>query len=183
MKRVLLPEIQQILLDEDEIQSRVRELAQELSRDFAGKDIVFIGVLKGAFVFLADLVRAMTIPLAIDFIACSSYGMESVSGGNLSITKDVSGVVQGRELIIVEDIVDTGLTLRELTDFLNSKQPAGVHTVSLLDKPSRRRLIIEADYVGFTIPEEFVVGYGLDFAEKFRELPYIGILKPEVYRS
>ncbi|MCL2548370.1 MAG: hypoxanthine phosphoribosyltransferase [Symbiobacteriaceae bacterium] len=181
MGRILLPELERVLLDESTIKQRVRELAEELSLDFKGKDVVLVGVLKGSFCFLADLARGMSIPLGIDFVACSSYGLESVSGGNLSITKDISGVVQGRELIIVEDIVDTGLTLRELTDFLSSKQPAGVHTVTLLDKPSRRRMIIDPDYVGFSIPDEFVVGYGLDYAERFRELPYIGVLRKEVY--
>ena len=119
----------------------------------------------------------MTIPVKIDFIACSSYGAETISGGNLSITKDITGVVCGKDILIIEDIIDTGLTMRELVQFFHSKQPASVHSVCLLDKPSRRKMVIEADYVGFTIEDEFVVGYGLDFDQKYRQMPFIGILE------
>ncbi|MCL2498192.1 MAG: hypoxanthine phosphoribosyltransferase [Symbiobacteriaceae bacterium] len=177
------PDISRVLYTAQEIEDRVKELAHAISQDFSGQDVVLIGVLRGSFVFLADLCRQISIPVAIDFVACSSYGASSVSGGNLSITKDVSGVVQGRSLILVEDIVDTGLTLRELKLFMESKQPHSVHIISLLDKPSRRKMEVTVDYIGFTIPDEFVVGYGLDYDERFRHLPYIGVLKPEVYNK
>jgi hypoxanthine phosphoribosyltransferase len=172
----LQPGLKEILYTEEEIQKRVKEIAEEISRDFEGCEVVLIGVLNGAFIFLADLVRYMTIPLTIDFVACSSYGSSTVSGGNLSIIKDVSGVVQGKDILVIEDIVDTGLTLRELISFLHSKQPNSIHTVSLLDKPSRRKLLIETDYVGFSIDNDFVVGYGLDYNQQYRHLPYIALV-------
>ena len=179
-------EIERVLISKEELQERVAELAQKISADFAGRDLVLIGVLKGSFCFLADLMRALTIPVRIDFVACSSYGAGSESVGNLSITKDVSGVVFGKELLIVEDIVDTGLTLKELKRFLESKQPKGVYLATLLDKPERRRddcLDLVIDYSGFSIPNDFVVGYGLDYDERWRQLDYIGTLKPEVYQK
>ena len=173
--------IQRVLFDTKTLQSKVAQLGAELSRDFEGKEVVLLGVLKGSFCFLADLARAMTIPVGVDFIAVSSYGSSTESAGMISITKDLSFDVRGKDLIIVEDIVDTGLTLHELVHFLQTKQPHSVSVVVLLDKPSRRKIQVGVDYTGFQIPDEFVVGYGLDFDERFRNLPYIGVLDPKEY--
>ena len=176
------PDIESILLDQKAIHQRVQELAEQLSNDFRGQDVLMIGVLKGSFCFHADLVRAMSIPVVVDFVACSSYGASTASSGTLRFTKDLSLDAAGKVLVIVEDIVDSGLTLQGMRELLQAKNPAQVVSAVLLDKPSRRAVDIQPDYIGFTIPDAFVVGYGLDYAEKYRELPFVGILKPEIYQ-
>ena len=173
-------DIEKILIGEDEIKARVAEAGAKISRDFAGKDPIFVGVLKGCFIFMADLMRYVDIQCSMDFMAVSSYSGTS-STGAVKINKDLSEDIEGRHLIIVEDILDSGVTLSYLKNYLAGRKPASISIVTLLDKPSRRRADIKADYSGFEVEDAFVVGYGLDYAEKYRNLPYIGILKPEIY--
>ena len=169
--------IERILLSSEQIQRRIAELGTAISRDFAGRDPLFVGILKGSFIFMADLVRQVDIPCNVDFMAVSSYGDRVVSTGAVKINKDLSETAEGRHLILVEDILDTGLTLSYLKKYLLNRLPASVSIVTLLDKPSRRAAPVEADYRGFEVPDAFVVGYGLDYAEGYRNLPYIGVLK------
>lgn len=170
-----------VLLTEAEIAERVEALAQEIAVQYADKRPLLIGILKGSIVFLADLMRKLNIPLEMDLICASSYGCDSETSGTVTILKDVSQDIRGRHVLIVEDIVDTGVTLRCLVDLLKERAPASLAIVALLSKPDRRRTHIDIDFLGFEIPDEFVVGYGLDFAEKYRYLPYVAVLKPEAY--
>jgi hypoxanthine phosphoribosyltransferase len=166
-----------VMLTADEIQARVRGLAAEILKDFRpDDDIHLVCVLKGAFLFLGDLIRAMNRTVSIDFIAVSSYGKSTTSSGEVRLVKDLDSGLEGRNVIIVEDIVDTGLTLAYLQEILKARAPRSLRTACLLSKPSRRMVEVHVDYIGFTIEDRFVVGYGLDFAEKYRNLPYIGIL-------
>ena len=174
-------DIQSVLFSEQQLHERVTELGAAISRDFDGKEPIFVGVLKGSFMFMADLMRHVTIDCGVDFMAVSSYGNKSVTTGAVNINKDLTVDIEGKHLIMVEDILDSGLTLNSLTNYLGGRNPASVTLVTLLDKPARRQAPVQADYVGFEIPDAFVVGYGLDYAEKYRNLPFIGILKPEVY--
>jgi hypoxanthine phosphoribosyltransferase len=174
-------DIESILMSEETLRKRVQELGDAISRDYAGKEILMVGVLRGAFVFMADLARAITIPLAIDFMAVSSYGASTSSSGVVRIIKDFDENVEGKHILIVEDIIDSGLTLKYLYNQILSRKPASVKICTLLDKPERRKADVPVDYNGFSIPDAFVVGYGLDYAERYRNLPYIGILKPSVY--
>ncbi|QGG46653.1 hypoxanthine phosphoribosyltransferase [Heliorestis convoluta] len=173
--------IERVLLTEVEIQKKVEELGAQISADYEGKDLLVVGILKGALVFMADLIRAIQIPVTIDFMAVSSYGQGATSSGAVRILKDLDRAVEDRHILIVEDIVDTGLTLNYLLDNLRSRGAASVKVCTILDKPNRRTIPIEPDYNGFVIPDEFVVGYGLDYAEKYRHFPYVAILKREVY--
>lgn len=175
------PDIERVLLTRQEIQERVAVLGKEISKDYQGKELLAVGVLKGSVVFLADLLRVLTVPVELDFIAVSSYGAASKSTGIVRILKDLDRTVKGREVLLVEDIVDTGLTLKYITEHLNSQQPAGVRVCALLDKPSRRKVDVQIDYLGFSVPDEFMVGYGLDFAGRYRNLPDVCILRREVY--
>ena len=175
--------IEKVLLTEDQIQARIRELGEELSREYADKDPVFVGVLKGVVVFYADMVRRITVPCQFDFMWISSYsGTEST--GSMVVKRDVSADIKGRHVVILEDIYDTGNSLNFTYNHLLSKEPASLKICTLLDKPERRNpaVTLVPDYVGFTIPNEFVVGYGLDYNEHFRNLPYVGVLKPEAYQ-
>jgi hypoxanthine phosphoribosyltransferase len=166
-----------VLLDAEAIQARVRELAVEIESDYPdGEDIHLVGVLKGAFVFMADLVRAMTPRVSLDFIALSSYAKSTKSSGEVRLLKDLDFGLQGRHVIIVEDIVDTGLTLTYLQDILRARSPKTLRTACLLSKPSRRQVDVAVEYIGFTIEDRFVVGYGLDYAERYRNLSYIAVL-------
>ena len=174
-------DVEEILLSDSQIQARVVELGGELSRDYDGRDPVLVSVLKGSIVFLADLVRAMQISLSVDLMEVSSYGASTESSGQVRILKDLSRPIEGREVLVVEDIIDTGLTLNYLLRYLREKGPASLRICCLLDKPARRLTDIDIDYRGFTIPDRFVVGYGLDFDERYRNLPYIGVLRPSVY--
>ena len=163
--------------------ARVQELAAQITRDYAGKTPLVVGVLRGSFIFMADLVRHLDLPLTLDFMAASSYGAGTTSSGQVKITKDLSESIEGRDIIVVEDILDSGNTLSYLFQLLQARHPASVRLCTLLDKPSRRTKPVTADYTGFTVDDLFVVGYGLDYAEKYRNLPYIGILKPAVYEK
>lgn len=174
-------DIDTILFSEEEIAGAVARLAEEISRDYAGKNLLMLCVLKGSFVFLSDLMRRLTIPAKVDFMAVSSYGTGTRSSGVVRITKDNDTDLEGVDLLIVEDILDTGRTLSYLTKLLADRGPASLRIATLLDKPLRRKVPIEPQYCGFEVPDEFLVGYGLDWAEDYRNLPYIGILKPEVY--
>jgi hypoxanthine phosphoribosyltransferase len=179
---LLHSDIEQILLTEDQLGEKIRELAEQIANDYRGRNPLVICVLKGAFIFMADLVKHMDIAIEIDFMAVSSYGASTKSSGVVKIIKDLDVSVEGRDVIIVEDIVDSGLTLTYLIDVLERRNALSVAVVALIDKPERRTSGIEVEYRGFVLPDEFVVGYGLDYAEKYRNLPYVGILKPEVYK-
>ncbi|NLP36403.1 MAG: hypoxanthine phosphoribosyltransferase [Firmicutes bacterium] len=168
--------IERVLISREEIQAKIAELGEQISKDYAGKNLQLICVLKGAVVFLADLMRQISVPVEIDFMAVSSYGADTKTSGIVRILKDLEGSIAHKHCLIVEDIIDSGLTLKYLKENLESRQPASVKIVTLLDKPERRRVNITPDYCGFTIPDEFVVGYGLDFAEQYRSLPDICVL-------
>jgi hypoxanthine phosphoribosyltransferase len=174
-------DISKVLVDEATIQQRVLELGEAISQAYAGQDLVLISVLKGSIIFMADLVRAITVPHEIDFMATSSYGAATSSSGVVRILKDLNVSIQDRNVLVVEDIIDSGHTLSYLLRLLNERQPASLRIVTLLDKPDRRDVPIDVDWIGFSIPNEFVVGYGLDYNELYRNLPYIGVLKPSVY--
>ena len=174
-------DIKEVLITEEQIQTKVKELAQQLTRDYKDKSPVLVGVLNGAFVFLADLMRSLDLDCTVDFVAWSNYGKDTSSSGVFRIMKDLETNVESKHVLIVEDIIDTGLTLHYLLDTIRARKPATVKVVALLDKPSRRRIEAKADYLGFQVPDAFVVGYGLDFAQSYRNLPFIGILKPEIY--
>ena len=177
----MIQDVEKILFTEEELQKRVAELGAQITADYAGKKPVLASVLRGSYIFMADLTRQIKLPLTVDFMAVSSYGSSTTSSGQVEIRKDLSDSIEGRDLIIVEDILDSGNTLYYLRDILSARHPASIKICTLLDKPERRTKPIEADYKGFTIPDAFVVGYGLDYDERYRNLPYIGILKPEVY--
>lgn len=166
-----------VLISQEELQKRIKELAQEICRDYEGKDLLLIGVLKGSFMFLADLLRYLPPNTAVDFMGTSSYGASTQSSGEVRITKDLEHSPAGKHVLLVEDIVDTGLTLRYLLDTLRARQPASIKVCALLDKPARRRVRVSLDYYGFIIPNAFVVGYGLDYQERYRGLPYVGVLE------
>ena len=176
-------DIQKILLTEEQIRDRIQELGQELSREYADKDPIFVGVLKGVVVFYADMVRRITVPCQFDFMWISSYSGTN-STGKMQLKKDISADIKGRHVVILEDIYDTGNSLNFTYNHLLSKEPASIKICTLLDKPERRNpeVTLKPDYVGFTIPNEFVVGYGLDYNEHYRNLPYVGVLKPEAYQ-
>ncbi|WP_239619007.1 hypoxanthine phosphoribosyltransferase [Cohnella mopanensis] len=176
-------DIQEVLYSQEVIQKKVQELGAAISRDYEGRNPLVICVLKGAFIFMADLSKNITIPIELDFMAVSSYGNSTRSSGEVKIIKDLDVSVEGRDVLIVEDIIDSGLTLSYLIDVLERRNALSVNVVALFDKPGRRTSDLNADYTGFTIPDAFVVGYGLDYAEKYRNLPYVGVLKPEVYSS
>ena len=174
-------DVEEILLTGEQIADRVAELGAQLVADYAGRDPVLVSVLKGSIVFLADLIRAMETSVSLDLMEVSSYGASTETSGQVRILKDLSKPIQGRDVIVVEDIIDTGLTLNYLLKYLHDKGPASVRICCLLDKPARRLAEIPIDYRGFTIPDRFVIGYGLDYDERYRNLPYVGVLKPSVY--
>lgn len=174
-------DIKSVLLGSEDIQKIVAELAQQIDRDYAGKNLVMVGLLKGSVVFMADLMRAVKTKCRIDFMVTSSYGSGTQSSGRLNILKDLSESVEGADVLVVEDIIDSGVTLSFILDYLKAKKANSVKLCTLLNKPDRRKKEVPVDYTGAVIPDEFVVGYGLDYAEYYRNLPYIGILKPEIY--
>jgi hypoxanthine phosphoribosyltransferase len=177
----IMSDIKEVLISEEQIQQKVDELADQITRDYGDKNPVLVGVLNGAFVFLADVMRRLDFDCTVDFVAWSSYGKDTSSSGVFRIMKDLETNVESRHVLIIEDIIDTGLTLHYLLDTIRARKPASVKVVALLDKPSRRRIEAKADYLGFQVPDAFVVGYGLDFAQSYRNLPFIGVLKPEIY--
>ena len=175
-------DIDHILVSEEQLQAKVAELGAQISADYEGRDLLLVSILKGAVVFMADLMRAVTIPCAIDFMVVSSYGGANTSStGLVKIIKDLDQDLSGKDVLIVEDILDTGITLSHLMPMLQMRKPNSLCLCTILSKPSRRKADIEPDYCGFEVPDEFVVGYGLDYDEKYRNLPYVGVLKPEVY--
>ena len=170
----------EVLIDEDRLQERIRELGVELSRDYAGRELLLVGVLKGAVFFMADLMRSLTVPCEIDFMAISSYGAATDSSGVVRILKDLDINIEDRHVLVVEDIIDSGLTLSYLLRNLESREPASLEICALLTKPDRREIDVPVRYVGFEIPNRFVIGYGLDFAERYRNLPYVAVLADEL---
>ena len=174
-------DVLRVLLSEDEIREKVRELGGKITADYKNSNLMLVTVLKGAVLFLADLMRQIDVPAEIDFMVVSSYGSGVKSSGVVKIVKDLDVPLAGKDILIVEDILDSGLTLSYIKELLESRGPRSIRIATLLDKPSRRKVDLQADYIGFSVPDEFVIGYGLDYDEKYRNLPYIGILKPEVY--
>lgn len=174
-------DVLRVLLSEDEIREKVRELGGKITADYKNSNLMLVTVLKGAVVFLADLMRQIDVPAEIDFMVVSSYGSGVKSSGVVKIVKDLDVPLAGKDILIVEDILDSGLTLSYIKELLESRGPRSIRIATLLDKPSRRKVDLQPDYIGFSVPDEFVIGYGLDYDEKYRNLPYIGILKPEVY--
>lgn len=165
------------LISQSAIAQRVRELGAQISADYAGRELLVVGILKGSWVFLADLVRQLSIPVLIDFMTVSSYGQSTKTSGVVKIVLDLKCPLEGRDVLVVEDILDTGLTLKYIIDNLRLRRPRSLKIVALMDKPERRRVAITPDYVGFTVPDKFVVGYGADFAERFRQLPYVAYIE------
>ncbi|GIN14418.1 hypoxanthine-guanine phosphoribosyltransferase [Shouchella clausii] len=176
-------DMKEILLTEEQIQQKIKELGQAITKEYEGRFPLFVGVLKGALPFMADLIKAVDTHLEIDFMDVSSYGKGTVSSGEVKIVKDLDTKVEGRDVLIVEDIIDSGLTLSYLVELFKYRKAKSVKVVTLLDKPEGRKVDLVPDMTGFVVPDEFVVGYGLDFAERYRNLPYVGILKPEVYEG
>ena len=172
--------IERVLISEEELEAAVAKIGRQISEDYRGKDPIFVGVLKGCFIFMADLMRHVGIDCSMDFMAVSSYS-GTTSTGAVKINKDLSEIIEGRHLILVEDILDSGVTLNYLKNYLMVRKPASIAIATLMDKPARRKADIYADYSCFEIPDAFVVGYGLDYNERYRNLPYIGVLKPEIY--
>ena len=178
----LANDVAEVLLTEAEITARVQELGRRISEDYAGRELTLVSVLKGSLPFMADLMREITIPVQIDLMEVSSYGGKATENtGLVRILKDLSSNIDGRDVLVVEDIIDTGLTLNYLMRYLRGKNPASLRICTLLDKPARRLVEIAVDYVGFTIPDRFVIGYGLDYDEVYRNLRFVGVLRPEVY--
>jgi hypoxanthine phosphoribosyltransferase len=176
-------DIEEILISEEQIQAKVAELGQQITRDYQEKNLLLLGTLKGAVPFIADLARAIELPLEIDYMAVASYGNSTQSSGIVRIIKDLEGPIEQKHLLIIEDIIDSGLTLHYLIDLLRRRNPLSIRICSLLNKERERATNVTVDYQGFVIPDKFVVGYGLDYAQQYRNLPYIGILKPSVYTN
>jgi len=174
-------DISHVVISEDEIRQRVHELGAQISADYGDEPVLLVAVLRGAAIFVADLARAMSSPVELDFMAVSSYGSSTKSSGVVRILKDLDETIEGRHVLVCEDILDTGLTLKYLLKNLASRKPASLEIVALLSKEGKQRVPIDCKYVGFVVDDEFVVGYGLDFAERYRNVPYIGVLKPEIY--
>ena len=174
-------DILRVLYSEEELEAKCAELGAQISKDYEGKNLLLVSVLKGAVVFMTDLMRHITVPCSIDFMVVSSYGSGVKTSGVVKIVKDLDADLAGKDLLIVEDILDTGMTLHYLKQLLQDRNPNSIRIATLLDKPERRRAAVRADYVGYQVPDEFVVGYGLDYDEKYRNLPYVGVLKPEIY--
>ena len=179
----MMKDIAEVLVSQEQVAQRVKELGAQISKDYEGKEVVLLCVLKGAVVFFSDLARAMTIPMTMDFMSISSYGDSQKTSGIVRINKDIDSSITGKHVIIAEDIMDSGLTLSYLTRLLSDRQPASLRVCALLDKPERRECEITPDYCGFTIPNRFVVGYGLDYKGYYRNLPYVGVLSPKVYEE
>lgn len=176
-------DIQEVLYSQEYLAGVVKELGRRISEDYKGKNLLMVSVLKGSVVFMADLMRAITIPCSIDFMSVSSYGSGVKTSGVVKIIKDLDINLEGKDLLLVEDILDSGMTLHYIRDMLNQRNPRSIRLCTLFDKPERRTVDIAADYFGAVVPDAFIVGYGLDYDEKYRNLPYVGILKPEVYEK
>lgn len=183
MSNQMNADIEKVFYSEKDLQDVVRRIGQEISRDYAGKEPLLVGILKGSVVFMTDLMRALDIPCGIDFMVVSSYGSGVKTSGVVQILKDLSQPIEGKDVILVEDILDSGMTLSYVTKILQARNPNSIRVCTLLDKPARRKADIFADYKGFDVPDEFIVGYGLDYAEHYRNLPYIGVLKRSIYEK
>lgn len=179
----MLNDIERILISEEEIKEKVKEIGTKISCDYKDKDLILVGVLKGSVPFMADLMRSIEIPCSMDFMAVSSYGNSTKSSGIVRILKDLDFHIEDKYVLIVEDIIDSGITLKYLKSYLKAKNPKSVEVACLLDKPERREVEVDVKYVGFSVPNYFLVGYGLDYAEKYRNLPFIGVLKEDVYKK
>lgn len=176
-------DILKVLLTEEQIKAKCAEMGAQITKDYQGKNLLLVTVLKGAVVYLSDLMRCIDLPCAIDFMVVSSYGSGTKTSGVVKIVKDLDQDLTGKDILVVEDILDSGMTLSYLKTLLEGRSPASIRIATLLDKPARRKVDLHANYVGFEVPDEFVVGYGLDYNEQYRNLPYVGILKPEVYTT
>ncbi len=176
-------DVERVLISAEELDAKVSELAERISRDYAGKTVLVITLLKGGVMFAVDLMRKLTVPVEIDFMSVSSYGASSKSSGIVKVEKDLDNSIKGKDVLLVEDIIDSGLTLNYVRELLLGREPASLRICTILDKPSRRKTEVKVDYTGFEIPDEFVIGYGLDYAQKHRNLPYVGILKRSVYEN
>ena len=174
----------QVLFDEQQIRERIRQIGQQINEDYGGEEILVVGILKGAFIFMADLVRELKLPVKLDFLQVSSYGQSTVTSGEIHILKDLDDAIEGRHVLIVEDIIDTGITLSRIGEILQTRKPASLKICCLLDKPARRQVTtVRPDYVGFAIDDHFVVGWGLDYAQQYRNLPVIGLLDQSIYTN
>lgn len=174
-------DIKEILLDEETLKAKIKELGSIISKDYKGRDLVLIGVLKGSVMFMADLMKEITIPCSMDFMAVSSYGNSTSSSGVVRILKDLDFEIEGKDVLVIEDIIDSGVTLKYLIEYLKARKANSLEIACLLNKPERRKVDMYVKYIGFDVPDEFLIGYGLDYAEKYRNLPFIGILKEEIY--
>ncbi len=174
-------DIEKIYFSREDLANKVAELGRQISQDYAGQEIFAVGILKGAVVFFSDLVRAIDLPVQLDFMIASSYGDGTASSGTVKILKDLDYDIEGKNVIIIEDIIDSGTTMNYLLKYFEGRKPASVKLCALMSKPSRRKVDVKIDYCGYEVPDEFLVGYGLDYAEKYRNLPYIGVLKKEIY--
>ena len=175
-------DVKEILLSEEVLAQRISELGYNISKDYVGRDLVLIGVLKGSVMFMSDLLKKITIPCSMDFMAVSSYGNSTKTSGVVRILKDLDFEIEGKDVLVVEDIIDSGVTLKYLLEYLKGRKANSLEIVCLLNKPERRKVEMNVKYTGFIVPDEFLVGFGLDYAEKYRNLPYIGVLKEEIYR-
>lgn len=176
-------DIEKILLSEEELSTKIKKMGKKISEDYKGKELILVGVLKGSVPFMAELMKRIDIPCKMDFMAVSSYGNSTESSGVVRILKDLDFEVENKDILIIEDIIDSGITLKYLVKYLKAKNPNSVEIACMLNKPERRKVEIDVKYLGYDIPNEFLVGYGLDYAERYRNLPYIGILKEEVYKN
>ena len=175
-------DIKEVLFSEDKLRDKIRQMGAKISNDYSGKELILIGVLKGSVVFMSDLIKEITIPCKMDFMAVSSYGNSTETSGVVRILKDLDFDIQGKDVLIVEDIIDSGVTLKYLMKYLSARKPSSLEIICLLNKPERRKVDIDVKYLGYNVPDYFLVGFGLDFAEKYRNLPYVGILKEEIYK-
>ncbi len=177
----IFDDIAETLFTEEEIEAIVSNLGAQISRDYQGKNLLMVSVLKGSLIFMADLMRHITVPCAIDFLSVSSYGSGTTTSGEVRILKDLDCTLEGKDLLVVEDILDSGVTLSFLLKNLSARNPASIRLCTFLDKPERRKVEVKADYIGAAVPDKFIVGYGLDYDEKYRNIPFVGVLKPEIY--
>ncbi|MGH4118254.1 hypoxanthine phosphoribosyltransferase [Clostridium sp.] len=175
-------DIKEVLYSSDQLRDKIRQMGAKISNDYVGKELILIGVLKGSVVFMADLIRQITIPCKMDFMAVSSYGSSTETSGVVKILKDLDYDIQGKDVLIVEDIIDSGVTLKYLRKYLLARKPCSLEIICMLNKPDRRTVDIDVKYSGYDVPDYFLVGFGLDFAQKYRNLPYVGILKEEIYK-
>lgn len=175
-------DIKEVLLDEETLNKKVKELGSLISNDYAGKDLILVGVLKGSVMFMADLMKEITIPCSMDFMAVSSYGNSTSSSGIVRILKDLDFEIEGKDVLVIEDIIDSGITLKYLMEYLKARKANSLEIACLLNKPERRKVEMDVKYIGFNVPDKFLIGYGLDYAEKYRNLPFIGVLKEEIYK-